>query len=204
MASKLTTEQIKIAAKKLLQQLTRLSQGKKRWIRTDKGWIKGSYFQDCPRDETGHCKPSGAGESASGKKPTAEKPKTKREKVEHLLKLAEHVPVEAMKFARQSVKDVYAGMVDRYGKDTARQILGVAMASLVIPIPGATAVAIAPFIALAEIEHHIDPGDAARQNAPPKPANHLPKKPQSDTARLTNEWNERYQDLIRETAGGGG
>lgn len=43
-----------------------------------KYWARGSYFEDCPRDEEGHCKPSGEGggggaeQSSSSQKPAAQ------------------------------------------------------------------------------------------------------------------------------------
>ncbi|VTT96576.1 hypothetical protein : Uncharacterized protein OS=Pirellula staleyi (strain ATCC 27377 / DSM 6068 / ICPB 4128) GN=Psta_0911 PE=4 SV=1 [Gemmataceae bacterium] len=86
-------------------------------------------------------------------------------KVRQILRTFKNLPKRAVKKARTKVTDTYRKLEQRYGPGYARLIVGVGVASLPVPIPGAAVAFAAPLLAVAELHKRL-----AKWNAAP-PAN---------------------------------
>lgn len=72
--------------------------------------------------------------------------------------LARHVGSRAMAPARKAARKVYAGIERRYGPRNAKRILGAMAVGMAVPLPGASLLAAAPMVALAELHRQLGRG----------------------------------------------
>lgn len=116
--------------------------GGRGWRNAETGEVR--YQDEKPRDGgDGHDgTPEGVTRSADSK-------------ARRILRAIGSVPKRAARKARAKVAATYSRLEDRYGKGHARMIVAAGVAGLPVPLPGASVVMAAPFLAVAELHRRL-------------------------------------------------
>jgi hypothetical protein len=113
---------------------------------------------------------------------------------ERLKRLVASVPPAAWDKVSGEVATRYHSLEERYGRTTAIAILSAGVVGTAVPLPGTTILAMAPFLALAELHHQLvtEPGP---NPAPWAAKIHLAK---SEILDLGKQWMQDLADVLKE------